>query len=875
MILGTHNAQLHGPKTTHTEDLKDFFSLVNKPTPNATAAENIVMPNSYNVFALPLEAPSFGERSLVINPANSEASPFGWHDTNGISGAEFTITRGNNVWAQEDRDGSDNTFGMSAEGGSNLEFNFPLNLNQSPGDYLDASLTNLFYWNNIVHDIFYLYGFDERSGNFQVNNYGKGGTGNDAVIADGQDSARFNNATFSRSVEGQSPRMTMYLYNRTNPLRDVSFDNGILIHEYGHGISDRLVGGPNQSVLGGDEQMGEGWSDWFGLMLTMTEADTPEKIRGIGTYASGESTSAIGLRPTHYTTDRSINDAEYGDIISLAVPHGVGYAFATILWDMTWALIDEEGFDSNLYRGSGGNNIALQLVVEGLKNTANNPGFVAGRDGILEADRVLFNGKYNCLIWKAFAERGVGEEANENNDGASNSRFDQTVSFKNPCFTGSPGDVEIADEDCSGIRDTFPYRESFEISGWRNGRANDINWGFGSGRRTEETGPASASDGTNYLVIQPIFAEEGEVGVLFMPCLDFSTLQNPRMTFDYHMFGADVGTLAIQTRTNNEGEWDVVFEEKGNLGDQWNTSTVSLNQYGNEASVQIRFVAIAFGGLQNAIAVDNFVFDSAEEVALCSPFLFEENEISSYGGQDNAGDFRITNEQKSIVLENNTWKSIPFDYEITENTVMEFEFSSAQEGEIHAIGFETDNRLDTSSGNRFFKVFGTQNYGITNFDDYATGTKQYVIPVGQFYTGSFDRLVLVNDNDGGSGNTSLFSNVNIYDGSCDGSAVSQITNSIGKRAVLGTEREESAFSVTLQPNPANDRFELSVKSNSKNSLLQATFYTILGKEIKSVALAKGNSSFSASELGMSAGIYLIRITADGQEHILRKLVVAE
>ena len=52
---------------------------------------------AYNVFAIPKENPDDGPRTLEVDPAVAPASPFGWHDTNGIAGAEFTITRGNNV----------------------------------------------------------------------------------------------------------------------------------------------------------------------------------------------------------------------------------------------------------------------------------------------------------------------------------------------------------------------------------------------------------------------------------------------------------------------------------------------------------------------------------------------------------------------------------------------------------------------------------------------------------------------------------------------------------------------------------------------------------------------------------------------------------
>ena len=79
---------------------------------------------------------------------------------------------------------------------------------------------------------------------------------------------------------------------------DGDFDNGIIAHEYGHGISIRISGGPSNSFcLDNAEQMGEGWSDWFGLMLTMEPGDQGSDIRGIGTYAVGQSTTGGGIRP--------------------------------------------------------------------------------------------------------------------------------------------------------------------------------------------------------------------------------------------------------------------------------------------------------------------------------------------------------------------------------------------------------------------------------------------------------------------------------------------------------------------------------------------------------------------------------------------------
>ena len=78
-------------------------------------------------------------------------------------------------------------------------------------------VTNLFYWNNIVHDVTHGYGFDEAAGNFQVNNYGNGGLGNDDVRAEAQDGSGKNNANFGTGVEGVRPRMQMFEWRSSVP----------------------------------------------------------------------------------------------------------------------------------------------------------------------------------------------------------------------------------------------------------------------------------------------------------------------------------------------------------------------------------------------------------------------------------------------------------------------------------------------------------------------------------------------------------------------------------------------------------------------------------------------------------------------------------
>ncbi|MEY4540509.1 MAG: hypothetical protein RLZZ306_2266, partial [Bacteroidota bacterium] len=226
-------------------------------------------------------------------------------------------------------------------------------------------------------------------------------------------------------------RMQMFIWsNGGSPAYqpDSDFDNGIIAHEYGHGWSTRLTGGPaNSSCLQNAEQGGEGWSDYAALMTatdwstltpTLASANIP---RGIGTYAVAQPTTGAGIRPFRYSYDKTnINNAvTYGGVqnaITFSQPHGIGSIWATMLWDMTWEIILQDGVigANNIYDVPAniadyrGNVAAMKLVNEGLRLQACSPSFVQARDAIMQADQLLFNGRYRCAIGKAFARRGLG-----------------------------------------------------------------------------------------------------------------------------------------------------------------------------------------------------------------------------------------------------------------------------------------------------------------------------------------------------------------------------------------------------------------------------------------------------------------------------------
>ncbi|HHH50308.1 MAG TPA: DUF11 domain-containing protein, partial [Saprospiraceae bacterium] len=580
----TLNCKFESQAFRHTEQPCTDIELpkTNINNNNFSPADNA----SYNVFPVPLESPLQGNRALLTNPADPDASPFGWHDTDGLPGAEHTTTRGNNVITNWNRQASTATSGDEPDGGASLVFDFPFDQNAEPLTNGKAAVTNLFYMNNFMHDFSYQYGFDEAAGNFQQKNYTGEGQDEDPVIAVSQYGANIpstpndnnpnndyiNNANFTALPEGSSGIMRMYAWDRnvtgakylsidapvtiaglyetatasfgqilndtpvtgeivevdngsnhlactvpnnTDELNgkialidrgecdfskkvfnaqqagaigviicnfediliggmaagdnasqvtipsvfikandctsirgfltsqmvtaslvqssasgpdslDGSFANSIISHEYAHGISIRLTGGPGTSSClrdfdtNGDgipddgEQMGEGWSDFFALVTSVQPGDTKTTSRGIGSFVTRQQKRSSGLRSFPYNTDLSIDPANYENMILRGIPYGTGEVWTATLWDLYWELVDVYGWDADLYHGTGGNNIAIQLVIDAMKIQPCNPTMVDGRDAILAADEINNDGANSCLIWRVFARRGIGFGANAN-----------------------------------------------------------------------------------------------------------------------------------------------------------------------------------------------------------------------------------------------------------------------------------------------------------------------------------------------------------------------------------------------------------------------------------------------------------------------------
>lgn len=420
-------------------------------------------PATYSVFKWGINDPSEGNRTIELEYNDKLASPLGWHALpvandpysdnkrfgHGSSIRNTTVTWGNNVFAHENWEGRNSyVANYRPDGGDDLKFHYDYDPRLTPSEealeearkYVNTSVTQLFYTSNMVHDLYYRYGFDEPAGNFQQHNFGRGGEENDAVITNSQDGSGFNNANFMTPPDGQNGRCRMYLWNTATPYRDGDLEAGIVIHELTHGLSTRMTGGPaNSGCLGWGESggMGEGWGDFLATTIRSTSNYSDYSM---GAWAANR---GAGIRNYIYSTDMNINPSTYKTLDRPGYwgVHAIGEVWAEILWVVSNKLIEKHGFSETLfpplieedgtiptgdfyrprkYEANGtpkplvpkhGNTLIVQLVLNGMKLQPCRPSFFEARDAIIQADQILTGGENYCALWEGFSDRGLGPDA--------------------------------------------------------------------------------------------------------------------------------------------------------------------------------------------------------------------------------------------------------------------------------------------------------------------------------------------------------------------------------------------------------------------------------------------------------------------------------
>ncbi len=280
--------------------------------------------------------------------------------------------------------------------------------------------------------------------------------------------------------------------------------------------------------------------------------------------------------------------------------------------------------------------------------------------------------------------------------------------------------------------------------------------------------------------------------------------------------------------------------------------------------------------------VEGAQFGTRESTRFCLPNVVEEEEeegseaespcqlidpqavtIRPYGGGQDRGFLELVDNGSTIKLYRNAWKAIYIDYTVSPNTMLAFDFRSTSEGEVHGIGFDQD---DLIAADYTFRLFGTQNWGISTFANYpGDGSWQhYVIPVGQYYTGTFDRLFLTADHDyGDHSGDAFFRNIRIYEaGSCDPSDPGPA--SLYRQLPPVTTRTTAVKpDFTLFPNPAGDYVNLRFFTKS-GGRIEVQLYNIMGQRMKTESFESdaGQQEQRLQVAELPPGTYLLRFVSE-------------
>ena len=325
----------------------------------------------------------------------------------------------------------------------------------------EQKVLNIFYYNCVMHDYFYLLGFREADGNFQHDNLGRGGLPIDRVDARAHSGAVNGTANMATPMDGARPIMNMGLVTSTD--RHTAFDSSVVFHEFTHGVTNRLVGGPADYRALEDHQsngMGEGWSDYFACTINNRiivgdwVTDNPNGIRGFP-YDSNFPDNFGDLGTGRYSG--FLPDGRRW-------PHPIGEIWCATLLEL----------NRNI-----GEDLGAQLVVDALKLTPANPSFLDARDAILEAlDDKRDAGQMSLAdyeanrngSWQAFAQFGMGVNAQSNGASLSGIVADfnmpepiQPIPVPDVQVSVSP-DLAIPDNRQAGVSSTLQVTQAGRIA---------------------------------------------------------------------------------------------------------------------------------------------------------------------------------------------------------------------------------------------------------------------------------------------------------------------------------------------------------------------------------------------------------------------------
>jgi subtilisin-like proprotein convertase family protein len=179
--------------------------------------------------------------------------------------------------------------------------------------------------------------------------------------------------------------------------------------------------------------------------------------------------------------------------------------------------------------------------------------------------------------------------------------------------------VEAQKPSCPIVVSSYPYQEDFEngLGDWINvAKSDDMDWLQQTGpTSSSDTGPSAAFSGTFYLYVEASGQDEGfpnKTAVLQSPCFEIPSKPasapqawHYRLGFSYHMYGAMMGTLAVEISESTSGSWTQVWSRTGDQGDIWHQADIDLSSNYDGKTIQLRFTGTTGTDYTSDIAIDD------------------------------------------------------------------------------------------------------------------------------------------------------------------------------------------------------------------------------------------------------------------------------
>ncbi|MEK7256535.1 MAG: T9SS type A sorting domain-containing protein, partial [Bacteroidota bacterium] len=144
---------------------------------------------------------------------------------------------------------------------------------------------------------------------------------------------------------------------------------------------------------------------------------------------------------------------------------------------------------------------------------------------------------------------------------------------------------------------TLPNTTNFEsgIGDWSQATNDDMDWTVQSGSTpTSYTGPSGGYNSSAKYAFTEATNNSGKTAILLSPCFDLSAVNEPFISFAYHMYGGSMGTLKLEISTNGGTTWTTLWTRIGHQGTTWRSAVVYLTAYQTNI-VKFRFIGMVAG----------------------------------------------------------------------------------------------------------------------------------------------------------------------------------------------------------------------------------------------------------------------------------------